>query len=94
MVVGCALPCAADSIAVDYSAGITLNSDGKDFAPYYIASNRRGTVTQQHSGAARAALWHPRWTQHSACRGALALKRGLDTLRVSTTSATTLKAPL
>ena len=32
MIVGCALPCAADSIAVDYSAAITLNTGNREFA--------------------------------------------------------------
>ncbi len=58
MVVGGAMPCAADSIAVDYSVGITMNAGNKEFAPYHIASNRRGTVTQQHSALMSAALWH------------------------------------
>ena len=58
VVVGGAMPCAADSIAVDYSVGITMNSSSNDFAPYYIASNRRGTVTQQHSALVSAAMWH------------------------------------
>ncbi len=58
IIVGSALPCAADSIAVNYSVGITINTGGKEFAPYHIASNRRGTVTQQHSALMSAALWH------------------------------------
>lgn len=58
IVVGGAMPCAADSIAVDYSVGVTINTGGKEFAPYHIASNRRGTVTQQHSALLSAALWH------------------------------------
>lgn len=56
--VGSAVTCAADSIAVNYSTGITINAGGKEFAPYHIASNRRGTVTQQHSALVSAALWH------------------------------------
>ncbi len=58
MIVGCALPCAADSIAVDYSAAITLNTGSREFAPYYIASNRHGTVTQRHSTLLSASLKH------------------------------------
>lgn len=58
IVAACALPCSADSIPVSYSAGITINTGNKDFAPYYIASNRRGTITQQHSALASAAIWH------------------------------------
>lgn len=58
IIVGGAVPCAADSIAVDYSATITLNTGSSQFAPFHIASNRRGTVTQQHSALLSAALWH------------------------------------
>lgn len=58
IVVGGTIPCAADSITVHYSAGITMNISAKDFAPYHIASNRHGTITQQHSALASAALWH------------------------------------
>ena len=58
IVVGSAMPCAADSIAVDYSVGVTMNFGSKDFAPYHIASNRRGTVTQQHSALVSAMVWH------------------------------------
>ncbi|MBR5639906.1 MAG: hypothetical protein IKW83_09100 [Muribaculaceae bacterium] len=58
IVVGSILPIAADSIAVDYSMGLTINISGKDFAPYHIASNRRGTVTQQHSALISASLRH------------------------------------
>ena len=47
MVVGCAMACATDSIAVDYGVGLTINTGGSEFAPYYIASNCRGTVTQR-----------------------------------------------
>lgn len=54
-----ALPAyATDSIAVDYSAGITVNTGSSDFAPYYIASNRQGTVTQRHSALLTASLQH------------------------------------
>ena len=58
LVAGSTATCAADSIAVDYSVGLTINAGDKEFAPYYIASNRRGTVTQQHSALISAALWH------------------------------------
>ena len=58
IVLGGTRPCAADSIAVDYQVGVTLNTGGKEFAPYHIASNRRGTLTQQHSALMSAALWH------------------------------------
>ena len=63
-------PCAADSIAVDYSVGITINTGGKELAPYHIASNRRGTVTQQHSALVSAALWHKTDTTRRLAWGA------------------------
>lgn len=58
IVVGCAMPCAADSIAVAYSAGITMNTGNSDLAPYHIMSNRRGTITQRHSALLSASLRH------------------------------------
>ena len=70
IIVGCAIPCAADSIAVDYSAGITLNTGGSKFAPYYIASNRGGTVTQQHSALISAAIKHDMDTTRRLAWGA------------------------
>lgn len=57
-VVGCAVNCAADTIAVAYNAGLTLNTGISTFAPYHIASNRRGTVTQRHSALLNAGLFH------------------------------------
>ena len=56
--VGCAMASTADTIAVGYSVGITLNSGNSELAPYHIASNRHGTLTQQHSTLLSAALWH------------------------------------
>lgn len=47
-----------DSVTFNYSAGVTLNTGGEQFAPYYIASNRGGTVTQQHSALINAAIKH------------------------------------
>ena len=58
LTVGCAVACATDSIAVDYSVGVTINTGGSEFAPYHIASNRRGTVTQRHSTLLSASLKH------------------------------------
>lgn len=58
MIVGCAIACASDSIAVDYSVGLTINTGGHELAPYYISSNRRGTVTQQHSVLMNACVKH------------------------------------
>ncbi len=98
MVVGCALPCAADSIAVDYSAGITLNTGGSDFAPYYIASNRRGTVTQRHSVLFNSALWHPMDTTQRLSWGAgieawAGYTSSVDYQRYDTESATMIANP-
>ena len=56
IVVGSIMPVAADSIAVDYSVGLTINTGSNDLAPYHIASNRQGTVTQRHSALISAAL--------------------------------------
>lgn len=56
--VGCAVASATDSIAVDYSVGLAINTGNSEFAPYHIASNRRGTVTQQHSALMWAAIKH------------------------------------
>lgn len=48
----------SDTISFNYSAGITLNTGSTGFAPYYIASNRGGTVTQRHSALLSGALNH------------------------------------
>ena len=53
-----AMAATTDSIAVDYSAGITFNTGSEAFAPHHIASNRGGTVTQQHSVLLSAAMSH------------------------------------
>jgi len=45
-------------IDIDYEASLTFNTGSEQLAPYYIASNCGGTVTQQHSALLRAALWH------------------------------------
>lgn len=43
---------------VDYSAEIIANEGGGSFAPYYIASNRHGILTQKTGALLRGALWH------------------------------------
>ena len=53
-----AMAATADSIVIDYSAGITVNTGSAAFAPHYIASNRGGTVTQQHSALLSASMRH------------------------------------
>ncbi|MBR6432210.1 MAG: hypothetical protein IKS64_05090, partial [Muribaculaceae bacterium] len=55
---GGSIACATDSIAVDYNVGLTINTGGSEFAPYYISSNRHGTVTQQHSALLSAGIKH------------------------------------
>lgn len=50
---------AQDSIPdIEYSAGIVMNAGDSQLAPYYIAANRGGTVTQHFSALAHASLWH------------------------------------
>lgn len=51
-------PIAQAGIDVDYEATVTVNAGSGDLAPYYVASNRGGTVTQQFSGLLSAAAWH------------------------------------
>ena len=36
-------------MSVEYEGTMTLNAGNSEFAPYYIASNRGGTLTQQYS---------------------------------------------
>ncbi|MBQ7689749.1 MAG: hypothetical protein IJT30_00935 [Muribaculaceae bacterium] len=43
---------------VDWQAGVTLNTGSESLAPYYIASLRGGTVTQQHSTLLHAGVAH------------------------------------
>lgn len=70
MIVGGEAVCATDSIAVDYSVALTLNTGNRELAPYYIASNRRGTVTQQHSALLSASLRHEMDTTRRLAWGA------------------------
>lgn len=58
MIVGGSIAWATDSIAVDYNVGLTINTGDSEFAPYHIASNRGGTVTQQHSVLLSASIKH------------------------------------
>jgi len=53
-----ALPGWSQGADIDYEATITLNTGNSQLAPYYIASGRGATVTQQHSALLRAAAWH------------------------------------
>lgn len=45
---------AAAQVTVDYSAGVIVNAGSGEFAPYYIASNNDGIITQSGSGLLRA----------------------------------------
>lgn len=44
---------------INYQAELSINAGSGDFAPYYIASGRGGTITQQGSALLNASLWHP-----------------------------------
>ena len=48
---------AAGDYDVDYMAGAMLNAGSGTFAPYYIASNRHGILTQSKDVLLRAAAW-------------------------------------
>ena len=41
-----------------YTVGLVMNACNSELAPYYIASNRGGVVTQQYSALATAGLYH------------------------------------
>ena len=43
---------------IDYEAGVTVNAGSSHLAPYYIASNRGGTLTQQYGMLAFASAVH------------------------------------
>ena len=45
------------SYPVDYRGEIIANAGTGDFAPYYIASNNFGIMTQPYSALARASVW-------------------------------------
>ena len=44
---------------VRYAFTLAANAGGGDFAPYYIASNRHGVVTQPNGATLRLAAWRP-----------------------------------
>lgn len=44
--------------SLEWDAGMTVNAGDSELAPYYIASNRGGTVTQQYSTLLHAGAWH------------------------------------
>lgn len=43
---------------VNWEAGVTGAAGNNDFAPYYIASNRHGVITQSKSAIVRGHIWH------------------------------------
>ncbi|MBR1803743.1 MAG: hypothetical protein IJ775_02405, partial [Muribaculaceae bacterium] len=45
-------------VQFDWHAGLTANAGDSQLAPYYIASNRGGTVTQQYSTLLDAGIYH------------------------------------
>lgn len=48
----------AQSHAVDYEATVIANGGSGNFAPYYIASNRHGIITQSSNALLRASISH------------------------------------
>lgn len=52
-----AVNAARASYPVDYRGEIIANAGTGDFAPYYIASNNFGIMTQPYSALARASVW-------------------------------------
>lgn len=49
----------ADDFGLEYQTSLTLAQSGGNFAPYYMASNRHGTLTQATDVQLRQAFWHP-----------------------------------
>ena len=43
---------------VNWETGVTGAAGNNDFAPYYIASNRHGVITQSKSAIVRGHIWH------------------------------------
>ena len=48
----------ADEFDIQYEGGVTINAGSGDFAPYYMASNRAGTLTQKFSTLLNAGFKH------------------------------------
>ncbi|MEE0979976.1 MAG: capsule assembly Wzi family protein [Muribaculaceae bacterium] len=53
----CSIPGARAEYPVNYTTEVMVNAGNGTFAPYYIASNRHGVLTQAKGIMARAALW-------------------------------------
>jgi len=70
LIVGCTAAAASDSIAVDWNVGLTMNTGNSSLAPYHIASNRGGTLTQRHSALLSAMIKHEMDTAHRLSWGA------------------------
>lgn len=50
---------ASAQLEVDYRASLTVNGGSGDFAPYYIASNRHGVLSQAYDGLFQLGFWKP-----------------------------------
>ena len=49
----------AEGYNINYSAEAVLNAGNGDFAPYYVASNRHGIITQSKNALLRASISRP-----------------------------------
>lgn len=58
VLLACSTATADGQVDVDCEAGIETNANTGDLAPYYIASGRGGTLTQQYSALLHAAAAH------------------------------------
>lgn len=54
-----ALGAAAEDFTMNFSASLQANGGPNDFAPYYINSNRHGTLTSARAGSLSLAAWRP-----------------------------------
>lgn len=68
----------AEGYNINYSAEAVLNAGNGDFAPYYVASNRHGIITQSKNALLRASISRP-----------MQLENGLPTVLLPTLSAVT-----
>lgn len=52
-------PLSAEEISINTSASMEVNAGHGNFAPYYIASNRHGTLTQANGAQMNLKAWKP-----------------------------------
>lgn len=52
-------PLSAEEISINTSASMEVNAGHGNFAPYYIASNRHGTLTQANGVQMNLKAWKP-----------------------------------